>query len=141
MNKTILVWGGIITTLLFCAYYPIIEPLLQRFGARDSYYSHGYMVPFVSAYLVWRKRKELAALQPQGSYWGLFLIIFGLLVHIASYFLRTNITSCASLIVVLFGLSLLPLFPYLVPHCGNGNKHQRHGEFLLFGVLMKDVVK
>ncbi len=106
MNKTILVWGGIITTLLFCAYYPIIEPLLQRFGARDSYYSHGYMVPFVSAYLVWRKRKELAALQPQGSYWGLFLIVVGLFIHVVSYFLKINFASYASFLIVLFGMSL-----------------------------------
>lgn len=106
MNKTILVWIGIIGALLLCAYYPVIEPLLQRFDARDSYYSHGYMVPFISAYLVWRKRKELATLQPKGSLWGLPLIVAGLLVHITSYFLKINFTSYASCLVVLFGISI-----------------------------------
>mgnify|MGYP000029422604 CR=1 FL=1 len=106
MNKTILVWIGIIAALLFCTYFTAIEHLLQRFDARDSYYSHGYMVPFISAYLVWRKRKELAILQPQGSLWGLPLIVAGLLVHIISYFLKINFTSYASFLVVLFGISL-----------------------------------
>ena len=106
MNKTILIWVGIIAGLLFCAYYPIIEPLLQRFEARDSYYSHGYMVPFISAYLAWRKRKELAALQPQGSLWGLPLIVIGLLVHVVSYFLKINFTTYVSCLVVIFGTVL-----------------------------------
>ena len=106
MNKTILVWIGIIAVLLFCTYFTAIEHLLQRFDARDSYYSHGYMVPFISAYLVWRKRKELATLQPKGSLWGLPLIVAGLLVHITSYFLKINFTSYASCLVVLFGISI-----------------------------------
>ncbi len=106
MNKTILIWVGIIAGLLICTYYEAIGHLLQRFEARDSYYSHGYMVPFISAYLVWRKRKELAELPPQGSLWGLSLIVVGLLVHIVSYFLKINFTSYASCLVVLFGISL-----------------------------------
>lgn len=106
MNKTILIWVGIIAGLLLCTYYESIGHLIQRFEVRDSYYSHGYMVPFVSAYLVWRKRKELAALQPQGSLWGLPLIVLGLFIHIVSYFLKINFTSYASFLVVLFGIIL-----------------------------------
>lgn len=106
MKKTILIWVAIIAGLLFCAYYEAIGHLLQRFEARDSYYSHGYLVPFISAFLVWRKRKELAALQPQGSFWGLALIVIGLLVHIVSYFLKTNFTSYVSCLVVIVGATL-----------------------------------
>ena len=106
MNKTILIWIGIIAGFLFCTYYTSIEHLLQRFGAEDSYYSHGYMVPFITAYLVWLKRKKLAALEPQGSFWGLPLIIVGLLIHVLSYFLKINFTSYASCLVVIFGITL-----------------------------------
>ena len=106
MNKTILIWGGIIAVLFFCTYYTAIEHLLQRFGARDSYYSHGYLVPFVSAYLIWLKRKKLAAIQPEGSFWGLFLVIIGLFVHIVGYFLKINFVSYASGFLVIFGITL-----------------------------------
>ncbi len=106
MNKAILIWVSIITGLLACTYYEAIGHLLQRFEARDSYYSHGYMVPFVSAYLIWRKRKELAALKPQGSLWGLPLVAVALLVHVVSYFLKINFTSYISCLAVLFGISL-----------------------------------
>ena len=106
MNKTILIWVSIIAGLLFCAYYEAIGHLIQRFEARDSYYSHGYMVPFVSAYLVWRKRKELATIEPQGSFWGLPFIVIGLFIHVVSYFLKINFTTYASCMVVLFGTVL-----------------------------------
>ncbi|MFT6355548.1 MAG: exosortase [Cryomorphaceae bacterium] len=104
MNKTI--WTCIITGLLLYAYYPIVDPLFQRFEARDSYYSHGYLVPFVTAYLIWRKRKELAAITPQGSFLGLPLLILGLCVYVVSYFLEVNFTAYASCIIVIFGAVL-----------------------------------
>lgn len=106
MNKTILIWICIIAGLLLYTYNEAIVHLMERFDHRDSYYSHGYMVPFVSAYLVWRKREELATLQPQGSLWGLLLIVAGLFIHIVSYFLRINFTSYISCLVVIFGATI-----------------------------------
>lgn len=106
MNKTTLTWICVITGLLLYAYYPMFDGLIQRFEARDSYYSHGYMVPFITAYLIWRKRRILATLSPQGSLWGLLLLVFGLFIYIISYFLAVNITAYLSFIIVIFGISI-----------------------------------
>ena len=106
MNKTNLIWICIIAGLLSYAYYPVVDPLLDRFEARDSYYSHGYLVPFVTVYLIWRKRKELSTLTPQGSWWGLPLIILGFLVYVVSYFLEVNFTAYASFLIVIFSMVL-----------------------------------
>ncbi len=104
MNKTTLTWICIIAGLLCYAYYPVAEHLISRFEARDSYYSHGYMVPFVTAYLIWRKREELSTLTPQGSFLGLPLIIAGLFIYVISYFLEVNFTAYLSFLIVLFGM-------------------------------------
>jgi exosortase len=106
INKTILIWTCVITSLLFCAYYPIAESLIERFEARDSYYSHGYIVPFIFAYLVLRKRRQLAALEPRGSFLGLPLIILGLFIYVVSYFLVLNFVAYTSFLIVIFGIIL-----------------------------------
>jgi exosortase D (VPLPA-CTERM-specific) len=43
-------------------------------------YSHGILIPFLSAYLIWRQREELRALPFTGSWKGLWLIAIGLLM-------------------------------------------------------------
>lgn len=104
MKRTNLIWTCVIVGLLLYAYYPIVDPLIQRFEARDSYYSHGYMVPFITVYLIWRKRKELATIEPEGSLLGLPVVVLGLLIYVVSYFLEVNFTAYASLIIVIFGI-------------------------------------
>lgn len=41
-------------------------------------YSHGYLIPLVSAWMVLRKQDELFRQELQGSWWGLAVIAFGL---------------------------------------------------------------
>jgi exosortase D (VPLPA-CTERM-specific) len=41
-------------------------------------YSHGLLIPFISAYLVWRRRDELSDLRFTGSWHGMWLIGLGL---------------------------------------------------------------
>lgn len=44
-------------------------------------YSHGWLVPFVSAAVIWLKRRELAAAPKSVSMVGLSLVVFALLCH------------------------------------------------------------
>jgi len=78
--------------------------LYERFIAVDSYYSHGFLVPFISAFLIWGKNKELYPLPHTGSLWGLFLIIISLLIHFMSIAADIFFLSGFSLIVLLFGV-------------------------------------
>lgn len=56
--------------------------MVFRWGDLGGDFSHGWLIPFVSAYLVWRLRKELAAAPKKaGSKWGLAFIILALLAH------------------------------------------------------------
>jgi hypothetical protein len=46
-------------------------------------YSHGIIIPFISAYLIWRRRDELARLEFLGSSWGPVLALAGLVLEAA----------------------------------------------------------
>lgn len=97
---------SLITLPLAIIYYPVFIWMWQRWFAADSYYTHGPLIPVVSAVLIWLKRKTLSEVQIRSSNLGLGILIFGLLVYIFSSFTRIYFTSAYSLFIVLLGLSL-----------------------------------
>lgn len=70
-------WQGY---LLIAAVATLYAPILVKLVAQwlnDADYSHGILVPFVSLYLIWRKRDELAKLPSQPSMLGGLLVVLG----------------------------------------------------------------
>lgn len=55
-------WPWAVLVLVMAAAYGPVLAELGRDWIRDSNYSHGFVLPFVSAYLLWRQRQHLATL-------------------------------------------------------------------------------
>jgi len=100
---------ALIVLLLVCiAYLPVFIWMLGRWGAKDSYYSHGYLVPFISAFLIWLKREKLGKMEINPSARaGWVLLSSGIAIHLISAVLRVYFSSGFSLILVLSGIVLL----------------------------------
>ena len=101
LMKTVLL--GALFLFLF---YPVYKHLAARFSAADSYYSHGYLIPFICLYLVWRKRFILKSIKPKPVLSGFFVIIGGILLHLAGTALKINFVSYCAIPIVLLGMSL-----------------------------------
>lgn len=105
---------------LIVIYAPTLISLGRKYLAVDSYYSHGFLVPLVSAYLIWSKRKRIYALLPEAksSKYGLILLVTGLLLHLISTALSVDFGSYFSIPIVLAGLGLYffgkTIFPLLL---------------------------
>ena len=97
---------AVITALLLIIYSPTIWWMVDRWNAKDSYYSHGFLVPVVSLYILWLKRDRLAKIKPKPITLGLWLLIAGLLVHALSSFFRVYFTSAFSSLLVISGIVL-----------------------------------
>jgi exosortase len=67
----------LITALLLIACYGPLLAGLARQWATDSDMSHGFLVLPVVAFVVWRRRAELAAIQPQTNWWGFAIALWG----------------------------------------------------------------
>jgi len=65
-----LAWFGL---LLVISHAPVLARLVRQWST-DEDMGHGFFVPLVAAYLVWRKREELLALEPAPSWWGLAVV-------------------------------------------------------------------
>jgi len=66
-------WFG---TLLITCYAPVLYGLIRQW-ATDEDVGHGFFVPAVAGFIVWRRRDELGAKPPVPNYWGLALVVFG----------------------------------------------------------------
>ena len=108
----------VILVLLGLIYCDVVLHLIRDWWT-DPDYSHGFVVPFFSAYLIWARRDRLRSEQIRGSVWGLTLIIFGLALMIignigAELFLsRTSLLwLIAGLIVYFFGWRFFRLLAF-----------------------------
>ncbi|MCP3933654.1 MAG: exosortase [Bacteroidetes bacterium] len=100
----------IVLILLFSiSYYDTIDWMISRYLSSDSYYSHGFLIPFVSGYLIWLKQEELKAVQISTSWFGLGLVILAAVVHLFGTAVYIFSVSGFSVWVLLIG-SYLFLF-------------------------------
>src|ERR1051326_1393455 len=66
---------------------------------------HGFVVPFIVLGLLWWKRKELVSL-PLKSWWpAVFLVGFGLFLHVLGYAIQQPRVSIVGLFTGLYGLT------------------------------------
>ncbi len=92
--------------ILSVAYYPAFIWMYQRWTTADSYYSHGFLIPLISAYLIFVKRDEIKEGKPSSFPPGLPLFIAALLIHLASRWLQIGFVSGFSFILAVLGISL-----------------------------------
>ena len=102
-HKVDLIKIGVVGLLVIILYFPTFHMFIYDWQTDDNY-SHGFLVPFIVAYLVWTKRQELQRFQPTPANLGLVVLLLGLGIYLigtigAEWFLKRS-----SLIVVLAGL-------------------------------------
>jgi exosortase D (VPLPA-CTERM-specific) len=69
-------------------------------------YSHGVIIPLLSAFLIWRQREELRNLPFTGSWTGLWLIAFGLVLRFIGAATTMHTLEHYAFLLVLYGLVL-----------------------------------
>jgi len=85
--------------------YANVLPDLVRDWWDDPNYSHGFLVPLFSAYLVYQRRASILATEFRPSWWGLAPILFGIASLVLGQVGAEAFVSRASLIVILAGLT------------------------------------
>lgn len=91
--------------LMAWLYAPVIASMMGNWWD-DPNYSHGFLVPLVSGYLVWRQRDALMRLAAGPNPLGLVLVALGLAMLLVGQQAHEFYLRRASLIPVLWGLTL-----------------------------------
>lgn len=97
---------GLVGLSCVLCYAPTFLWLHEKYQGANSYYSHGYLVPPVSAYLIYLKREQIFSLPMQSERWGLVLILGALVGHVLGVLGDINFVSGFSLVVYCWGLCL-----------------------------------
>ena len=92
--------------IFLVAYVPVFMVMWNRWWARDSYYSHGILIPFVSAFLIWQMKDEISKIKPKESPLGFIVILGGVIIYLLASMFRVNIAASLSMLIVFWGLVL-----------------------------------
>lgn len=107
MKKNDIVKLVVLGILVLIAYLPSLIWMFERWTVTDTYYSHGFLVPIISAFLIWQKREILAKLDFKPSNMGWLFLIPSIIIYLASAILRINFSTALTLIPALIGIVLL----------------------------------
>jgi len=102
--------GMLFLWLLGALYWRILSDMVWQWWD-DPNYSHGFLVPLFSGYLIWRQRGRLKALAPRGTWSGLPVLVAGVGLFVLGNIGAENFLTRSSLILILAGLVLLHLGP------------------------------
>jgi exosortase len=94
---------AIVAVLLAALYYRVAIKLVYDW-ATISDYSHGPLVPFFAAFLVWDKRKAISATPIKQSWAGIPLVLFGIVVLILGVYGVELFTARMSFLLLLTGI-------------------------------------
>ncbi|MEZ5357358.1 MAG: exosortase/archaeosortase family protein [Candidatus Zixiibacteriota bacterium] len=90
--------------LFVLLYLPVFIGLVTEWYTDDNY-SHGFLIPVVTAYLLWKRRKTLKELiSPEGDNIGLIVILAGMVIFVLANAMAEYFTLRASLVITLYGL-------------------------------------
>jgi exosortase len=91
-------------TILLLVYLPALYDLVLDWYT-DSNYSHGFLIPLVSGYLLWQKRSLLKATPVRIDGQGLIFVLAGMFLFVLGNGAAEYFTLRFSLIVTLFGIA------------------------------------
>lgn len=92
-----------LAVLLLLLYWRIIANLAVEWSS-DANYSHGFIIPLFSGWMVWKERRNLANERPQPSWLGLMVIAGALSILMLGALGAELFLSRTSLIFLLAGL-------------------------------------
>ncbi len=85
-------------------FWPTFCWMAERFDALDSFYSHGWLVPLASAWLLWQRREALRRITPHPSYSGLGLLVLSVTIHVLATWWRVHWLSGFAMLGSIWGL-------------------------------------
>jgi exosortase len=98
--------------VFYFLYHKAIAALIFDWSV-DPNFSHGFLIPFVALYMVWYKKNELSLISHEPSKAGLFIILLGMLIHIAGnvgselFLMRFSmIITLAGIIIYYYGFKM-----------------------------------
>jgi exosortase len=97
-------WQGLLLVAVLALLYAPVVKLLVWQWYNDPDYGHGFLVPILSAYLIWARRDKLRQIARRPSAWGMVVVLFSLGLLFLGSLGAENSLSRLSILVTVCGL-------------------------------------
>lgn len=91
--------------ILGYAYIDAIEYMVNRWNGKEEY-GYAYLIPVITAFLIWQRRFEIQKAGIEHSYAGLIIVAFGGFLLFLGNLATTYTLSQYSIVIVIMGLAL-----------------------------------
>ena len=81
-----------------------VSYMVHQWGGEE--YSYAYLIPPLTAWLIWQQRAELAAAKPSPSWWGVAVVTMGVIIAIFGELSTIYTVIQYAFILTIFGLAL-----------------------------------
>ncbi len=99
---------AVVAALILVVYWSSIRTHLVGRWLHDGNWSHGWLIPAFSLYLLNSKRDELARCRPKASYVGALVLVVSLAMYfVSAWRLRMAYPQALSIVGTVFGATLL----------------------------------
>src|SRR5262245_585618 len=98
--------AGVLVLCLMWVYWPALNEMAVRWSD-DPRYSHGYLVPLFSLFLLWYRRDIVSKAKPRPQAWGLGLVLAGMALNLVGVRYFVGWFEGLSIILALTGLCVL----------------------------------
>ena len=91
---------GVLIALIF---YDGLRVMVNAWSNQEEY-GHGFLIPVISAFLVWQKKDKLALCECGGAWSGLLVLVAGILFYLVGELSSLYIIVQYAFLVVLYGV-------------------------------------
>jgi exosortase len=103
-------WPLLLAGALFIALqWPVLKNWWGIWEEKESYYSHGILVPFIAAFMLWTQRSKLAKAEISHSWFGLVLLLICIPVHFIGLMMELRVLYGIAFYLCMFGALLMML--------------------------------
>jgi exosortase D (VPLPA-CTERM-specific) len=109
-SRNLLIWGATLLALASCIAY-LFAPRLAGLAIRwqEPEYSHGYLIPLITLFIIWQRRRRLLVTRWEGIWLGVPLVAFGLAAMLGGKIALSDLPQALAFLLVLAGLGLAAL--------------------------------
>jgi len=106
-KESLSIWGLLVVALSLLGFIYLDGLLLMEkwWGDREEY-GHGYIIPFITLFLIWQKSDQLEKLTFNGSWLGVVTTAFGLFLYYAGELSSLLTIVQYGFVVALYGIAL-----------------------------------
>lgn len=91
--------------IIYFVFRDAIDVLIYNWNEKEEY-SHGWLIPLVTAYLIWQEKDHLERIKPQGSWLGVCVAVFALILFLLGELSTLYVIEQYALVILIFGIVL-----------------------------------